>query len=117
LIDSWVGEALQVTRTKGYMPPPLANIWSTAPYFHNGSVPTLWALLNPNERPVQFYVGGHALDFKKVGITYPEGYKAWSRPVLVDTRTPGLSNKGHEGPVQGLTQDQKVDLIEYLKVL
>ena len=31
----------------GYRARPLTGIWATAPYLHNGSVPTLWDLLLP----------------------------------------------------------------------
>ena len=30
----------------GYVAPPLDGVWATAPYFHNGSVPTIEAVLN-----------------------------------------------------------------------
>ena len=34
---------------------PLNGIWATPPYLHNGSVPTLYALLSPvEERPKKF---------------------------------------------------------------
>lgn len=36
---------------RGYLAPPLYGIWATAPYLHNGSVPDLWTLLTPAERP------------------------------------------------------------------
>ena len=35
----------------GYVPPPLVGVWATAPYFHNGSVPTVEAVLNSRLRP------------------------------------------------------------------
>lgn len=35
----------------GYLAPPLHGVWATAPYLHNGSVPDIWALLKPDERP------------------------------------------------------------------
>lgn len=35
----------------GYLSPPLHGIWATAPYLHNGSVPDVWSLLKPSERP------------------------------------------------------------------
>ncbi len=35
----------------GYVAPPLDGVWASPPYFHNGSVPTLWHVLNPSERP------------------------------------------------------------------
>jgi hypothetical protein len=35
----------------GYQAPPLYGVWATAPYFHNGSVPTLDQVLNSTTRP------------------------------------------------------------------
>jgi mono/diheme cytochrome c family protein len=35
----------------GYVAPPLYGTWATAPYFHNGSVPNLWGVLKPSDRP------------------------------------------------------------------
>ena len=35
----------------GYVAPPLYGAWQGAPYFHNGSVPTLWDVLKPSDRP------------------------------------------------------------------
>jgi hypothetical protein len=35
----------------GYVAPPLYGSWATAPYFHNGSVPNLWGVLKPSDRP------------------------------------------------------------------
>ncbi|NMO19166.1 hypothetical protein HPC49_41810 [Pyxidicoccus fallax] len=34
----------------GYMAPPLYGSWASAPFFHNGSVPTLWEVLKPSDR-------------------------------------------------------------------
>jgi mono/diheme cytochrome c family protein len=36
---------------KGYEAPPLYGAWASAPYFHNGSVPTVRGVLRPAERP------------------------------------------------------------------
>ena len=52
-------------RAPGYMAPPLYGIWATAPYFHNGSVPNLWEVLEPADR-VQIW-------------------KRWSKPPIVPT--------------------------------
>lgn len=111
----------------GYVAPILSGLWYTAPYLHNGSVPTLWQLMNPELRPSKFMLGGHALDMENVGIrgelnadgeyVYPADYTPWSVPTEYNTAQEGHSNKGHEGPFKGLTQDQKRDLIEYLKLL
>ncbi|QAT83669.1 hypothetical protein EJ065_2085 [Corallococcus coralloides] len=34
----------------GYIAPPLYGAWASAPFFHNGSVPTLWDVLKPSDR-------------------------------------------------------------------
>lgn len=38
-------------KTVGYVTPPLHGVWASAPYFHNASVPDIWGVLNPDERP------------------------------------------------------------------
>src|SRR5262249_33824666 len=51
----WLGEAHPVSPEKGgSQPPPLDGLWATAPYLHNGSVPTLHALLDSPSRPRRF---------------------------------------------------------------
>jgi hypothetical protein len=35
----------------GYATPPLHGVWASGPYFHNGSVPTVWDVLSPSTRP------------------------------------------------------------------
>ncbi len=64
------------TAEDGYMAPPLVGIWASAPYLHNGSVPTLRALLAkpPGQRPV---VWGRSLhpahyDWHDVGLVYDQ---------------------------------------------
>ncbi|HWU44640.1 MAG TPA: cytochrome c, partial [Bdellovibrio sp.] len=111
----------------GYVAPILSGLWYTAPYLHNGSVPTLWQLMNPELRPKKFMLGGHALDLQDIGIrgqlnekneyVYPSDYTPWSYPTMYDTSEDGRSNKGHEKPFANLSQEQKRDLIEYLKLL
>lgn len=56
---------IAVGRGGSYAAPPLTGIWASAPYLHNGSVPTLASLLSPDTRPQRFNVGGHALDFEQ----------------------------------------------------
>ena len=52
-----------------YKARPLNGIWATAPYLHNGSVPTLDDLLKPpSERPKRFRVGCTEFDPVKVGF-------------------------------------------------
>lgn len=113
-------------RTGQYAAPLLTGLWLSAPYLHNGSVPTLWHLMHPAARPTRFLTGGHRLDFARVGIAgrdaggdylYPDGYRPWSAPVLIDTRTRGLSNRGHAAEFEALSAAQRRDLLEYLKLL
>lgn len=35
----------------GYNAPALYGVWAAAPYFHNGSIPTVWGILKPSDRP------------------------------------------------------------------
>ena len=122
-----VAKKINAARTGGYVAPILSGVWMTAPYLHNGSVPTLWHLMRPQTRPAKFMVGGHKLDYSRVGIAgeaaadgvmrYPEGYVPWSDPGVHDASQPGKSNAGHEREFDGLDDAQKDDLLEYLKTL
>ena len=102
-------------KTNGYANMPIDGIWARAPYLHNGSVPNLWALLQPQDRPVIFYLGYDVYDPKNVGFVTdgPEARKAGFR---LDTGVPGNGNQGH---LYGTTlpEKEKWDLIEYLKTL
>ena len=118
---------LDAKSSGGYVATRLTGLWATAPYLHNGSVPTLWDLMHPDRRPARFEVGGHSLDFVKVGIAgtvAPDGvirhapdYKPWAKPSVYDTSELGQSNRGHDMEFHDLTEDQKWDLLEYLKLL
>ncbi|WP_196258159.1 c-type cytochrome [Pelagibacterium limicola] len=117
---------LQGRLAPDYVAQPLTGLWSSAPYLHNGSVPTLWHLMRPNQRPIEFDVGGHALDLEKVGIAgvqqgdvwaTPSGYTPWARPERIDTTVPGLGAEGHKQPFDTMSEPDKADLLEYLKLL
>lgn len=70
----------------GYVAPPLYGAWATAPFLHNGSVPDLWGILKPSDRPALWkrpyspagqggknegYDYGYAsYDFQKLGWKY-----------------------------------------------
>jgi mono/diheme cytochrome c family protein len=45
------GKRYQFTEHHGYQAPPLDGVWATGPYFHNGSVPTVYHVLNSAARP------------------------------------------------------------------
>jgi hypothetical protein len=118
-----------------YKARPLDGIWATAPYLHNGSVPTLWDLLSPYaernrhcarppgpQRCILLF-GSRQFDPDRVG--YRDGGS-----FALDTRLRGNLNTGHlfEDPVPGapapvgrigptLSPDDRRALIEYLKTL
>jgi len=97
-----------------YKARPLEGIWATAPYLHNGSVPTLYALLQaPADRPKTFNVGTRVYDPKNVG--YDTRPTAAGNSFVFDTSLPGNSNKGHDYGVGALTETQRLELLEYLK--
>lgn len=99
--------------TGGYMARSLAGIWATAPFLHNGSVPTLYDLLQPAaKRPVRFPVGHREFDPKKLGFILD----APNPDFVLDTTIQGNSNSGHEFGVN-LPEESKLDLLEYLKTL
>ena len=92
----------------------LNGIWATAPYLHNGSVPTLYDLLLPAaDRPKKFRVGSREFEVKKVGLKHGESdYDGF----LFDTSQFTNSNAGHEYGTK-MTDQQRWDLVEYLKSL
>lgn len=99
------------TATGAHKARPLNGVWATAPYLHNGSVPTLAALLEPAERrPATFHVGSTEFDPQRVGFVDDP------RQPVFDTSLPGNSRKGHEYGA-ALTAAEKADLLEYLKSL
>jgi hypothetical protein len=99
--------------TGQYLARPLTGAWATAPYLHNGSVPTLWHLLHSDQRPGTFITGNPEFDPAKIG--YVTTGKGWT----FDTSQPGNSNIGHAGDKFGanLTEEQKAMLLEYLKTI
>jgi hypothetical protein len=104
-------------KTRGYSNQPLDGIWLRAPYLHNGSVPTLRALLEPAaQRPALFYIGYDVYDFANVGFV-SSGPDAERHGWKLDTGRQGNGNAGHEGYPYGtlLAARQKDALIEFLK--
>ena len=121
----------------------LNGIWATAPYLHNGSVPNLYDMLLPaaaapgdpagtKYRPTKFFIGSREFDPVNVGFK-TDGYAGFQ----FLTSQLGNSNAGHEygtrdakdengnllkdkdGNVAypALTEQQRWDLVEYLKSL
>jgi hypothetical protein len=96
-----------------YKARPLSGIWSSAPYLHNGSVPTLAELLKPAaDRIAHFHVGSREFDPENVGLAAA----ADEHSSAFDTTLPGNSNAGHAYGTT-LSDTEKRDLLEYLKSL
>jgi mono/diheme cytochrome c family protein len=116
-----------VTTPIGYQAPPLDGVWATAPYFHNGSVPTLEGVLNSKSRP-RIYTRSfrtERADFDEVNV----GWKvqvldraadprqpAYERRKVYDTTQPGRGNQGHAFGDHFSDADRRA-VIEYLKTL
>jgi len=121
--------------TPHYRARPLDGVWATAPYLHNGSVPTLDDLLRPQaDRPQVFCVGPVEFDPERVGLPVPVATKLTAAEceaglTRFDVRQRGNSNLGHsfEGLADGprplgvlgrqLLNRERSALIEYLKTL
>jgi hypothetical protein len=105
----------------GYKFRPLTGIWATAPYLHNGSVPTLHdLLLPPSDRPKSFYVGTREFDPVKVGFkTEQSAENSFLFRVFDDQGKPiqGNLNSGHDYNNAGLSEADREALVEYMKGL
>jgi hypothetical protein len=125
---SFYGELSQAAPALGYIAPPLDGIWATAPYLHNGSVPTIAALLDSRSRPTywQYDREGNeqpAYDETTLGWAYREldqgkaGAMSWDeRNRIYDTSLRGYGNQGHAFS-DDLSESDRLALIEYLKTL
>jgi hypothetical protein len=109
------------TKNRGvYRAKTLKGIWATAPYLHNGSVPTIYDLLLPVEqRPKTFKLGTREYDTRKLGyvgdgprfVTPPN-----MQPFVLDTHALGNWNTGHEWWFYAqLTDENRYEIIEFLK--
>jgi mono/diheme cytochrome c family protein len=121
------GAPFLVADTRGYQAPPLDGVWATAPYFHNGSAPTVYHVLNSAARPKVFTrsyrTGVDEYDPVRLGwrvtvLEKPPGADApeSERRKVYDTTRPGRGNGGHTYG-DDLTDDQRAAVIEYLKTL
>jgi mono/diheme cytochrome c family protein len=109
--DSFKGGA------KGYLNAPLDGIWARAPYLHNGSVPSLRALLSPPEaRPKEFYRGNRHYDPDAMGWVSDQPLEDGKRPLFrYDTSKDGNGNGGHPSKI---TKPEDIeDLLDYLASL
>ncbi|HEX8455061.1 MAG TPA: di-heme-cytochrome C peroxidase [Longimicrobium sp.] len=99
--------------TRMYGSRPLRGIWATAPFLHNGSVPSLYELLLPVGRRSPTFPVGHA-EFDPVKV----GYVTTAQPgsATYDTKVVGNANTGHEYGTD-LPEEARLALLEYLKTL
>jgi hypothetical protein len=123
---------------EGYIAPPLVGVWASAPYFHNGSVPTLDTVLNSTRRPeiwARENRDPQAYDLDRGGMPYREltraefdesaaaaaGKPFLSQPAvdhgaIYDTHEFGHANIGHTFG-DHLSDDERRAVIEFLKSL
>ncbi len=125
--ESWYGQRGRIAPNDGYIAPPLQGVWATAPYFHNGAVPTIAAVIDSGARP-RFWTRSFgtalsdydeaALGWKTTVVDHGHADEpnAQRRTRIYDTTLPGYGNGGHTYG-DGLTADERADLLEYLKTL
>ena len=108
-------------RLLAYKARPLDGIWATAPYLHNGSVPTLYHLLLPAaQRPASFQLGTREYDPKYVGYKWTAAapgntfrFDAYEAGKPKD----GNANIGHDYGSSRMTDEDRWALVEYMKTL
>lgn len=125
LNESWFGQSARIEPGDGYVAPPLDGIWATAPFLHNGSVPTLEALLDSSRRPrywTRRFVPDQ-FDARAVGLPYTpldhgqlDEKDPKRRAEIYDTTLYGYSASGHTFG-DALSAADRAAVIEYLKTL
>jgi len=123
--SSYYGRRAEARPGLGYVAPPLDGVWATAPYLHNGSVPTLAAMLETSARPVYWRFAAARPDYDQIALGWDyealaEGREQFAsldeQKWVYDTTRPGFGNQGHDfGDI--LSQEERRALLEYLKTL
>ncbi len=118
--NSWFAKGnnpAQLVPANGYVAPPLDGIWITAPYLHNGSVPTVEAVLNSKIRPTYWQrdFKERLYNYDKLGWVYEEK-NAPTPKKTYNTKLPGYGNHGHTFG-DHLSDTERKAVIEYLKTL
>jgi hypothetical protein len=125
---SWFNQDYPIHEPEGYQAPPLDGIWATAPYFHNGSAPTVYHVLNSKARPRvftrSFRTDLDAYDARRLGWKIdvhdaapdPRKLPSIEFRKIYDTTQPGRGNSGHTFGDK-LSDDERMAVIEYLKTL
>jgi len=119
------GDTDSAAPAPGYIAPPLDGVWATAPYLHNGSVPSMAALLDTDLRPTYWrhVTGPRRYDREAMGWAFETldgGQDTEDDPAartrIYDTTRYGYGNGGHTYGSR-LTDAARAALIEYLKTL
>ncbi len=123
--ESFYGEISRIAPGEGYVAPPLDGVWATAPYLHNGSVPTIEALLDSKKRP-KFWTRTFddsdydtaALGWRFKALDHGQAAEPNSavQITLYDTTLAGYGNGGHTFG-DALTDAERKAVLEYLKTL
>jgi len=122
---SFYGDGAEAMPALGYVAPPLDGVWATAPYLHNGSVPTIEALLDSTLRPTywQLLTDPREYDPDRLGWRFDvlesgkgEADDPAAAKRIYDTTRHGYGNEGHRFG-DGLREQERQALMEYLKTL
>ncbi len=109
----------------GYVAPPLDGIWATAPYLHNGSVPTIATLLDSSKRPrywsrsfesTDYDAAALGWDFAELDHGQAGEPTERARVKIYDTTLQGYGNGGHTFG-DDLDDGERRAVLEYLKTL
>lgn len=125
-------------RKVGYLAPLLVGVWASAPYFHNGSVPTVRHVLNSKERPMLWKRENKdpfTYDFKNLGLSFleineieylqmvkdveyrePFSKESIDFRAIYNVRDKGKSNSGHHFG-DSMMEEERDSVIEFLKSL
>jgi cytochrome c2 len=131
-LEEWFNESYYGTVTTvatqdpfiGYVAPPLDGIWATAPYFHNGSVPSIELVLDSSARPTYWKrddfdstnYDSDALGWPWEATASQADTPSAQRKYVYDTTIMSHSKGGHTFG-DHLTDQERAALLEYLKTL
>jgi hypothetical protein len=129
--SSFYGQIAHLDPQVGYIAPPLDGIWATAPYLHNGSVPTIEAVLDSKAR-LKYWSRKYDTNGVYDTWDYDDAALGWNftaidhgqaaetdtmkKTHLYDTTMPGYTNTGHTFG-DALSDADRKAVIEYLKTL
>src|SRR5205085_10002684 len=113
------GAVARLEPERGYVAPPQDGIWATAPFLHNGSVPTMAALLDSTTRPKYWTRSFRPADYDQAAMGWQWTEVAHGqdgepdanvKKTIYDTTLLGYGNGGHTF-ADALTPDERSALI------